>query len=132
MSDKLPNNGTNTEQTKDANANAAKQADPRSLRERIIGGLELIPLVGKFLAFVPKHWGFKETIFLIVGFLIGWGIVYFDKAPETLIAGYRSTPRPPEVKPKPAHIDLTVVSPPPDWLRQHSHWLENEGTDLRT
>jgi hypothetical protein len=102
-----------------------------SLKKKIIEGIKLIPLVGSSLAYLIEHWGIRETIFLIVGFAIGWVVVFSGKAPEVLVKGYRVSTPPTDPKDKPARIDILPAQAIPKGLDPYSFWLEKEIDSLK-
>lgn len=101
-----------------------------SYKKKIIEGIKVIPLVGSFLAYVIEHWGIRETIFLIVGFAVGWGVVFSGKAPEHLVKAYRVSTPPTEPKDKPGRIDI-ITAQVPKGLEPYSFWLEKEIDSLK-
>ncbi len=101
-------------------------------KEQLVESIKLLPVIGNPLAYLIKYWGIKELIFLLAGFIVGWGIVYFGKSPEFVIAVYRVTQPPPKIEPKPDHIDYKVTENAPEWPQPYIFWLEQEGDDLKS
>jgi hypothetical protein len=109
----------------------AKKETSAGSKEQITDLVKMIPLLGNFLAWLIKYRTIKELIFGIVGFSVGWTIVYFGHAPEFIISIYRVTQPPPAVAPKPDHIDYKAKKDAPEWSQPYVYWLEQEGDELK-
>lgn len=103
----------------------------QSGKRKVVELVKVIPVVGPAVGYVLEHWGIMETVFLAVGFLVGWGVVLLGQAPEFLISTYRVTQPPPKVEPKPGHVGFKVLEAGPEWLQPYVFWLEQEGNDLK-
>lgn len=102
-----------------------------SLRKKISDAVKLAPLVGPLLGYAIDNWGISHAIFLGVGFVVGWGIVYWNTAPEFLVAGYKTPQSPPTTERRPSSIKYRALQTSPEWAQPYVFWLEQEGIALQ-
>ena len=112
-------------------AQSKEAANKGTLKSRIAGFVELIPFIGKPLAYVVKEFRLLEGVFIILAFLFGWGVVYLGYAPEFLIGSYRQSPPKVKLGDKPSSLNLSNIQNISDWLRPYSYWLEKEADALQ-
>lgn len=107
----------------------------KNRREKIEDFLKTLPWPFKLLGPLVQHFGIRTTIKIIVllfiGFVIGWGFVWFDfLVPECVIAPYRQPQQLPETPVELFDLKVSPMKILPRSLEPYRRWLENEaGSD---
>jgi hypothetical protein len=108
----------------------------KSIKEKIVAAIKLIPVLGTPLEFIIKNWGIKELSFFITGFTLALVLVFFGRIPEILISGkYKSlldkASQSVGARTRPSHVHINLVKAPPNWVLPYIFWLEKEADELK-
>lgn len=113
------------------NPSTAPSDEKKTPLARAVGAIKLLPGIGNPLAYLIEHWGLRETVFGVIGWLVGWTLVYFGLAPKLLLRrSLEASPGATTPRARLERVALHLLEDLPDWLQPYSRWLEEEADDL--
>src|ERR1043165_9075149 len=112
----------------------ASQAAGQTGKDKVVGFLDMLPVIGKPCAWIYKHWGMTGLLSFFFGLLLGLGLVFFGAVPNSFVASsYKSSQPPSSPRVKPTNLVVTPVKDPkPDWLQPYVDWLDEAAETKRT